>query len=431
MINRPQYLKKLFDFKDKRLIKIVTGVRRSGKSTLFMLYQNELKKQGVLPEQIQSINLEDVDNEHLLDYKILHEHVKTHLINDKQNYVFLDEIQNVKDFEKAVRSLFDKDNVDLYLTGSNSKLQSGQWATSLAGRYIEILMLPLSFKEYLTADPFSNLSSIDEKFQQYLDYSSFPYALDIMKSNIKCKNVSEGGDKKLQKASVLKSQINDYLSGIYNSIVLKDVVENKKIKEVSRLEKLIKFMANNIGSETSVKKISDTMTSDGVKILPLTVESYIDAFLNSYVLYQADRYDVKGKKILKTLNKYYLVDMGLRRLIVGDRGGEYGHILENVVYLELLRRGYKVYVGKVDLFDKESKKVKTTEIDFIAEGVNGIEYYQVCETVRGKETLARELASLDAIRDHYPKFLLTRDYDQVTHNGIVQKNVLKWLLDEE
>jgi len=406
MINRPEYLKKLFSFKDKQLIKIVTGVRRCGKSTLLTLYQEELRKLGVSQGQIQSINLEDVDNEPRLDYRILHEHIKTRLIPNKQNYVFLDEIQNVNGFEKTVRSLFDKGNVDLYLTGSNSKLQSGEWATSLAGRYVETHMFPLSFKEYTEAYSHPR-PTIDDLYSRYLQYSSFPYAVSMIENN--------GDFTNLQRT---KAQIHDYLSGIYSSIVLKDVVENKKIKEVGRLEKLIKFMADNIGSETSIKKISDTMTSDGVKILPLTVESYIDAFLNSYVLYRADRYDVKGKKILKTLNKYYLVDMGLRRFLTGDKSADRGHILENVVYLELLRRGCKVYVGKL----------KTTEVDFVAEGMNGVEYYQVAETVLGEETLARELAPLDSIRDHNPKFLLTRDYGSASHNGIQQKNVLEWLI---
>ena len=409
MINRPEYLKKLLGFKDKQLIKIVTGVRRCGKSTLFKLYQAELAKLNVTPEQIQSINLEDVDNEHLLDYKVLHEHIKTRLVSDKQNYIFLDEIQNVKDFEKAVRSIFDKNNVDLYLTGSNSKLQSGEWATSLAGRYVEIHMFPLSFKEYVSTHPYN--ATKDELYFHYVEYSSFPQIISMIESHTA----------KQEQANIneIKSQIFDYLSGIYSTIVLKDVVENKKIKEVDRLERVIKFMADNIGSETSIKRISDMLTSDGVKILPLTVESYLDAFRDSYILYKADRYDVKGRKLLKTLNKYYLVDLGLRRFLLGDKAVDRGHVLENVVYLELMRRGYKVYVGKVG----------EKEVDFVAEGPNGTEYYQVSETVRGKETLEREVTPLDAIRDHNPKFILTRDYEpQTSHNGIKQLNVLEWLL---
>jgi hypothetical protein len=217
-----------------------------------------------------------------------------------------------------------------------------------------------------------------------------------------------------------KRQIYDYLDAIYNTIVLKDLVENKKIREVGRLERLIKFMAGNIGSETSIKRISDMLTSDGIKILPATVESYLDAFRDSYVLYKADRYDIKGRRLLKTLNKYYMVDMGLRRLMLGNKAIDSGHILENIVYLELLRRGYKVFIGKVG----------EKEVDFVAEGSNNTEYYQVSETVRGKETLSREIAPLEIIRDHNPKFLLTRDHDpRVSHNGIRQVNVLEWLLE--
>ncbi|MDR2048852.1 MAG: ATP-binding protein [Treponema sp.] len=401
MIPRPEYLKRLFGFKDKQLIKIVTGVRRCGKSTLLELYQAELAKRGVDSEQIQSINLEDPAYRNLPDWEKLYDYINTRLLPDRKNYIFIDEIQNVKDFQKAADGLFIKKNVDLYLTGSNSRMQSGEWATLLSGRYVEIHMFPLSFKEY--ADAFPYFGTADAMFAGYLEYGSFPYITSMMESNLK----------------IIKSQVFDYLSGVYNTIVLKDVVENKRIKEVGRLERVIKFMSDNIGSETSIKKISDMLTADGIKILPLTVESYLDAFRDSYILYRADRYDVKGKKLLKTLNKYYLVDMGLRRFLLGDKPIDSGHVLENVVYLELLRRNHKVYVGKVG----------GKEVDFVTEGPDGTEYYQVSETVRGRETLARELFPLDAIRDHNPKFLLTRDYDpHVSHNGIKQLNVLDWLL---
>ena len=313
------------------------------------------------------------------------------------NYLFIDEIQNVKDFQKAADGLFIKKNIDLYLTGSNSRMQSGQWATLLSGRYVEIHMFPLSLKEYASAYP--DLGVAGELYSNYLEYSSFPYVTNITGK---------------------KQQVYDYLSGIYNTIVLKDIIENKNIKGAGRLERVIKFMAGNIGSQTSIKRISDILTADGVKILPLTVESYLDAFRDSYILYQADRYDVKGKKLLKTLNKFYLVDMGLRRFLLGDKPTDTGHILENVVYLELLRRKRKVYIGKVG----------EKEVDFVTEGQDGTEYYQVSETVHGAETLERELAPLKAIHDHYPKFLLTRDYNPpVSHNGIKQLNVLEWLIN--
>jgi len=401
MINRPEYLKKLLAFKDKQLIKIVTGVRRCGKSTLFDLYQNELLQMGIVQEQIQTINLENPDYRDILDWKKLYDYINTRLLKDKKNYIFIDEIQNIKDFQKAADGLFINKNVDLYLTGSNSKMQSGEWATLLSGRYIEIHMFPLSFKEYVSVC--SNNFTKDELYSRYLDFSSFPWIVNLMGSNV----IDN------------QSHVFNYLSGIYNTIVLKDVVENKKINEVGRLERVIKFMAGSIGSEISIKKISDMLRSDGVKILPLTVESYLDALRDSYIFYRADRYDVKGRKLLKTLNKYYLVDMGLRRFLLGNKNSDTGHILENIVYLELLRRGYRVYIGKVD----------EKEVDFVAEGPDSTEYYQVSETVRDKETLKRELSSLKMIRDHNPKFLLTRDYEtQISHNGIKQLNVLEWLL---
>ncbi|MDR1997760.1 MAG: ATP-binding protein [Candidatus Margulisbacteria bacterium] len=394
MLRRAEYLKRLLGFKDKQLIKIVTGVRRCGKSTLFELYQAELLKSGVRPEQIQSLNLEDMDNEALKNYRVLYAHVKKRLVPGRMNYIFLDEIQNVPDFEKAADGLFIKKNVDLYLTGSNSKIQSGEWATLLSGRYVEIHLFPLSFKEYAAA--FTAESRADN-FQRYLADSSFPYTLQLC------------GDQK---------QIRDYLGGIYNTIVLKDVVENKKIRNISRLESVIKFMADNIGNLTSIKKISDTMASDGLKVLPLTVESYLDALRDSYILYRAGRYDVKGRKLLQTLDKYYLVDMGLRHYLLGRQRSDSGRELENIVYLELLRRGYRVYIGKVG--DKE--------VDFVAESLRGVEYYQVADTVRGETALRRELSALAVIRDHNPKFLLTRDFDPpVSHNGIKQLNVLDWL----
>jgi len=408
MINRPEFLKKLLVFKDKHLIKIVTGVRRCGKSTLFELYQNELLRLGVKPEQIQSINLEEPDYREFLDWEKLYDAVNARLIKNKRNYIFLDEIQNVKDFQRAADGLFIKKNVDLYLTGSNSKMQSGEWATLLSGRYVEIHMFPLSFREYVSAENNSGLSR-DQLFADYLEYGSFPFVFNFR--NFLQNGLSADGWDRLS--------VRDYLAGIYNTIVLKDIVENKQIKEAGRLERVIKFMADSIGSETSIKRISDMLTSDGIKILPLTVESYLDAFRDSYILYKADRYDVKGRKLLKTLNKYYMVDMGLRRLLLGNRAADSGHILENIVYLELLRRGYKVYIGKVD----------NKEVDFAAEGQDGVEYYQVSETVRGSETLARELAPFEMIRDHNPKFLLTRDYEPKTsHNGVKQINALDWLL---
>ena len=408
MINRPEYLKKLFSFKDKGLIKIITGVRRSGKSTLFDLYQTELLGQGIGPNQIQSINLEDLANEPLQDYHKLYDHITANLADGKKNYVFLDEIQVVPGFGKVVDSLFLKKNVDIYLTGSNSRILSKDIASQIERQYVTIPMFPLSFKEYVSAYPFNG--SVDEIYACYLECSSFPKVLDLMEPHLT--EIESGA----------KSQIRAYLSDLYDKIVLKDIVERKKIADTGRLTSVIRFMADNIGSETSINNISKTMTADGRKIDTHTLESYLDAFCDSFVLYKAERYNVKGKTILKTLNKYYLVDMGLRYLLLGDKKTDTGHMLENIVYLELLRRGYKVYVGKVG----------EKEVDFVAERSGGTEYYQVSETVRGQETLAREITPLTAIKDHNPKFLLTRDYEPKTsHNGIRQLNVLEWLLGKE
>ena len=395
MIERPEYIEKLLKFKDKQLIKIVTGVRRCGKSTLFELYQAELLKTRVLPNQIININMEDPVYDELSDWRKLYDYINSRLLANKQNYIFIDEVQNVTGFEKAADGLFIKKNADLYLTGSNSKVQSGEWATLLSGRYVEIHMLPLSFKEYHTA---AFTGNIEDTYRNYLENSSFPYALQL------------NNEKKL---------IRDYLDGIYNTIVLKDVVENKNIRDIGRLERVIRFMADNIGNLTSIKKISDAMTSAGIKILPLTIENYIDALCGSYILYKIGRYDVKGKKILQTLDKYYLVDIGIRYYLLGDRKADRGHMLENIVFLELLRRGLSVHIGKVN----------DNEVDFVVEGIGSIEYYQVADTVAEEAALKRELAPLQKIKDHNPKFLLTRDFFPIeSHNGIKQINVFDWLL---
>jgi predicted AAA+ superfamily ATPase len=398
MIDRPDYIKRLFALKDKRPIKIITGVRRSGKSTLLELFQKELLKQGIKPKQIQSINLEDIGNEHFRDYRLLYNHVVKNIVQGKQNYVFLDEIQVVPEFGKVANSLYLKGNVDVYLTGSNSKIQSKHIANTIEREYMQIHLLPLSFREYLSAWQGSNL---DDIYDDYLRYSSFPFILNFRESG------------KWDERSV-----NDYLTYIYEKIVLKDIVENKNISSISRLDAVIKFMADNISKETSVNNIANAMTSAGTKIDYKTVESYLEAFCNSFILYKIDRYDIKGKERLKTLNKYFLVDLGLRYLLLGKKKVDTGKILENIVYLELLRRGYKVYIGKIG----------NKEVDFVAEGLNGTEYYQVAETIRGDETFQRETTALEAIKDHNPKFILTRDYDTSSHNGIKIKNVLEWLI---
>ena len=397
MINRPEYLKKLHQFRDKNLIKVIMGIRRCGKSTIFELFRKDLAKEGVKPEQIQSVNFENIDFEELLDYRKLHNHIKNHLVPGKMNYIFLDEIQNVENFQKTVDSLQLLPNVDIYITGSNAHLLSGELATLLSGRYVAINMLPLSFKEYVSFFP--DKSDLGRKFTDYLVNSSFPYALEL------------NGDQNL---------IRDYLGGLYSTIVLKDVVARNNIANVMALENVIRFMFKNIGNLSSIKSISDTMTSDGRKISTHTVESYLSALVNSYILYKVGRYDVRGKQYLKSRDKYYAADIGLRYFLLGSRDVNYGQILENIVYLELIRRGYDVYTGKID----------EREIDFVAKKNGEIEYYQVAYTVKSEETLARELASLDSVNDHNRKYLITTDeVPAVSYNGIKQLNAVDWLLE--
>lgn len=398
IIQRKEYIDKLIAFKDKKLIKIVTGVRRCGKSTLLKLYQEWLKEQGVRDNQIISINFEDLDFEELTDYKKLHTYIKGKMIPNKQHYVFLDEIQNVKDFPKVIDSLYIRDDVDMYVTGSNAYMLSSEIATIISGRYVQIEMLPLSFKEYMESTGSSKDRGV--KFMEYLEGSSFPYALELKDQ---------------------PKELRDYLESIYNTIVIKDVVTRKGISDTLRLKSVLRFVFDNIGNVISPKKIADTMTSDGRKIDSKTVEKYLEALMESYIIYQAKRYNIRGKEYLKTLEKYYVVDIGLRLMLLGSKGGDMGRVLENVVYLELLRRGYDVYVGKVD----------DCEVDFVVNDNVGTAYYQVALTVRDPQTLERELRSLQLIKDHHPKYLLTLDDDPKTHHeGIIQINVRDWLLDK-
>lgn len=397
MIERPEYLNFLIKWKDHKVIKVVSGIRRCGKSTLFEIYKDYLTKNGVNEEQLISINFEDIDNEYLCTYNSLYQYIKSKMIPNKKNYIFLDEIQHVDHFEKAVDSLFIKDNADVYITGSNAYFMSGELATLLSGRYVELRMLPLSFKEYYSAIGDEKLTK-REIYNMYITNSSFPYTVYLKD----------------------KLQIRTYLDGIFNTIVLNDIVQRNKIADVSMLKSVILFMFDNIGNTTSIKKIADTMTSMNRKISNHTVENYLSSMTASLLMYKASRYDVKGKQYLQLLDKYYLADIGLRYYLLGSNNVDKGHILENVVYLELLRRGYEVYVGKVgDL-----------EVDFVAKDINGnISYFQVAETVIDDNVLKRELSSLENISDHNPKYLLTMDEDIPTsYNGIQKRNVLEWLL---
>lgn len=398
MISRKEYLDFLLKSKDKQIIKVISGIRRCGKSTLFELYREYLLNNGVNAGQIISINFEDIEYEHLKNYHALYDHIKQLLLADKMNYVFLDEIQHVPKFEKTVDSLFIKKNVDLYITGSNAYFMSGELATLLSGRYVELKMQPLSFSEYCVGN--TENKPVIEKYTSYLENSSFPYTLQY------------GGDRKA---------IQDYLESLYNTVLLKDIVARYKISDVLMLESVTKFIFGNIGSQLSVTKIANTMTSYGRKIDPKTVEKYIKALMDSMIIYQAKRYNIKGKQYLKTLEKYYIVDIGLRYMLLGRRGADVGHILENVIYLELIRRGYDVYVGQMSDY----------EVDFVAMDTEGITYFQVAASVRDVKTLERELGSLQKITDHYPKYILTLDQDPVAdYDGIKRINALNWLLKQ-
>ena len=396
IIERKEYLNKLIAWKDKKVIKIVTGVRRCGKSMLLEIYQNYLKEHGIEPEQIVAINFEDLDYEELTDYKKLYNYLKTHLNENKMTYIFLDEIQNVENFPKVLDSLYIKDNVDIYVTGSNAYMLSSEIATVISGRYVQIEMLPLSFREYMESTGSMNDRGI--KYAEYLKNSSFPYTLELKNQ---------------------PNEIREYLEGIYNTIVVKDIVNRKKITDTSMLKSVLQFVFDNIGNPLSSKKIADTMTSAGRKIDARTVEKYMEAFCESYIIYQAKRYNIKGKQYLKTLEKYYIVDIGMRYMLLGSRQADAGHILENVVYLELLRRGYEVFVGKIDSF----------EVDFVALDHKGITYYQVALTTHDENTLKRELRPLQAIKDHYPKIILTMDEEpEEQYDGIRRINARDWLL---
>ena len=398
MIQRTEYLDNLKALKNKQVIKVIAGVRRCGKSTLFELYIDCLKKMGTEDRQIISINLEDLENADLLDYKALYSYIKEKLVPDKMNYIFIDEVQKCVGFEKAVDSLFIKKNCDVYITGSNAYLLSGELATLLSGRYIRIDMLPFSFKEYYEATKEVGKSK-QELFDAYLRYGSFPYVAYLE------------NDEKI---------ISQYIEGVYNTILIKDVATREKINDITVLENILKTVASSIGSPISTKKISDTLVSGGRKISPNTVESYLRALTDSYILYNAARYDIKGRQFLKTLGKYYFVDTGIRNHIISQSAKDLGHLLENVVYLELLRRKNRVNIGK--LAEKE--------VDFVATNMNEVEYYQVCASVLDENTLERELAPLKEIKDNYPKILLTLDDigNGANYEGIRQINVIDWLL---
>lgn len=395
-IERSEYLMKLISWKDKQLIKVVTGVRRCGKSTIMEIFQDYLRTHGVAENQIVSVNLEDFDFYELRDPKKLYDYIKARLLPDKMTYIFLDEVQHCQEFPRVVDSLYIKKNVDLYITGSNAHMLSSEIATLISGRYVEISMLPLSFREYVEST--RDTKDLPGKYRRYLETSSFPYALELADQ---------------------PNELRAYLEGIYNTIVVKDISLRNRIPDAMMLESITRFVFDSIGSPLSTKKIADTMTSAGRKIDVKTVEKYLKALMDSFVIYQAKRYNIKGKQYLKTLEKYYVVDIGMRTMLLGSRAMDVGHVLENVIYLELLRRGYEVYVGKVD----------DLEVDFVAMDQKRTIYYQVAASVRDENTLRRELTPLQKIPDHYQKVILTLDEDpEADYDGIRRINALDWLV---
>ena len=399
MIERTEYLEELKRWKDKDVIKVITGIRRCGKSTLFDQYISYLQENGIQKEQIIKINLEDPDYS-FETYKELYDYINQKVNTDYHYYVFLDEVQNVLEFQKAVDGLYIKKNIDVYITGSNAYLLSGELATLLSGRYIEIKMLPLSFKEYRKAFDDKNDYQL---FLNYMKNGGMPGNIDIIKTN--------------------PNDLDKYLDGIFSTIVYKDIMLRNNIKDKMILESILKFIFDSIGSSISTKKISDTLTSRGLSISNHTVENYISAFVESFLIYKVERFDVKGKNLLARDYKYYSVDSGLRSYLLGKKAdSDMEHILENIVFLELLRRGYTVYIGKVD----------DLEVDFVAKNRERLKYYQVALTVREEKVLERELRALQKTGDHYPKYLLTLDMDlEADYDGITKINVIDWLLKEK
>jgi len=399
-IERKEYLEWLKSWKEQQIIKVVSGVRRCGKSTLFEIYRKWLVENGTEKSQIISINFEDIEYEQLSDYHVLYSYIKERLIPDKMNYIFLDEIQHVRYFEKAVDSLFIKDNCDIYITGSNAYFMSGEIATVLSGRYVELKMLPLSFKEFCSGLDDPDKINNNQKFNLYLEQGGFPYLLKFKR------NITDS---------------KDYLRDIYNSVLLKDIVARLNISDITTLENITKFLMHNIGNIVSNSKIANTLKSQGKGTDQKTVDKYLKSLTDSLLLYESQRYNLKGKMLLKTNSKYYTVDIGFRNMLVRNSDSDISHILENIVFLELKRRGYDVYVGALE----------DGEIDFVAVKGSDISYYQVSATTLDENVLNRELAPFYKIHDNYPKYLLTLDelFSNADYNGIKKLNVLEWLLN--
>ena len=404
-IRRKYYLDKLLSYKDKDIIKVVTGLRRSGKSTLLQIFKDDLSKEEVSDKQIQFYNFELPENFLNKSWDKLYFEIKEKLQPEKMNYIFLDEIQNIADFEKLVDGLYATENTDIYITGSNANLLSSELATLLSGRYIEISILPFSFSEYLQGrniDTSNKYLNYEALFYDYVNETSLPKGVDLRE---------EGYDK-----------IYEYLEALYNTIIEKDITQRHKIYDKRAFANLVKFLANNIGNQVSPSSISKALKADGQNIHHNTIEKYIEYLVESFVFYRVNRFDIKGKKQLATLEKYYIVDVGLLNVLVGrERTSDRGHILESIVYLELLRRGYKVWTGRL----------RNAEVDFTVKNRNGeIEYYQVSWEISNEQTEKREFTPLEAIKDNYPKFLLTKDAFTQNRHGIIHKNVFEWLIEK-
>lgn len=400
MIYRTEYMQRLYAFKGKKIIKVITGLRRSGKSTLLEMFKDELLKNNVLPKQIQYINFELMKYDSIRDYKKLYDMVKGKIISNKKNYLFFDEIQQVDGWEKAINSLTLEHDVDIYVTGSNAYLLSSELTTLISGRYVEIKILPLSFKEYYQFYQ-NKENNKEDLFNNYLKYGGLPQLLSL---------------------SLDEQTITAFLSSIYDTIILKDVLARNKLKDIDLLKRIFAFVCNNVGSITSTNNIANYIEKTAKldkNVRPATIGNILEMLENAFIIYRADRYDVKGKEVLKSLEKYYIADTGLKNTVVGYNFENYGHSIENVVYLELLRRGYQVYVGKNN----------NKEIDFVAINKEETRYFQVCQTINDENTLNREIAAFKSTHDYYEKTIITTDKTYVSNvNGIKIVNLIDFLL---
>jgi len=402
-VMRNDYLDKLKAFEGKDLIKVVTGLRRCGKSTLLMLYRSELLKQGVPEDHILLFNFELMELDEIRDYKVFYHFVKDRLPENGRTWLLLDEIQQVAQWERAVNSLRIEADVDICVTGSNAHLLSSEIATLLSGRYVEIKMLPLSFREYISFHHLPDSWTNEERFNQYLRFGGLPAVTALPQD---------------------ESIIQDFLQGVFNTVIVKDIVDRSKLRDVTLLNRILRYVIGNTGSIVSANRISGFLSSQdkGESIRPASVSATLDVLEQAYVLYQVQRYDIRGKETLKTLSKYYVVDTGFRNILIGHTDRDFGHVLETVVFFELLRRGYQVFIGK--WFDKE--------VDFLAIRQDDKRYYQVTASVLDEGVRTRELAPLVAIQDNYVKIILSMDTTWFTdHEGIRFQNIIEFLLEDD